>query len=147
MTDVTHGHGSEAWLENPANGTLTEIAEVIDIPDLPSAVRAIFETSHLKTVGVKSYKKEPLADSDEIEIQMNYIPGSATDTLCKAALASDNELDFRIVLPVGEDDPVAVDFTVLVMNYTRTNPGADRRVGTLTIKPISVSVEAPVEAP
>lgn len=141
-TEVTHGHGSEAWIAHPDTGVMTELSEVIDIPELPSGVRALFETSHLKTQGFKSYKKEPLAEADEIEIQMNCLLGSATDVLCKKAQASDKQLAFRMVLPTTDDGTWEAEFDVLVMNYARTNPGADRRVATLTIKPVSAPDEA-----
>jgi hypothetical protein len=146
MPEVTHGHGSAFFLEHPTTTVMTELGEVIDIPELPSGVRALFETSHLKTVGFKKYRKEPLAEADEIEVQMNFIPSSPTDLLCRAAKASDKELGCRIVLPTGEgDDTYVAEFECLVMDYTRTNPGADRRVGTLTIKPVSEPVESAVE--
>ncbi|WP_420141762.1 hypothetical protein [Sphingomonas sp.] len=128
-TEVETGLGSEFWLAN-ASGTLVLLGEVTNIP-IPNGTTGLIDASHYKTVGFKDYIAAPLADGEEADLEMNWVPGSATDLLCQEAKNKTRE--FRIVLPV---DGEQYEFTgsVLVRDYNRTNPREDKRTGSLRVK-------------
>jgi hypothetical protein len=140
-TEVETGIGSEFWLAN-ASGTLTLLGEVTNIP-IPSGTTDLIEASHMKSVGYKDYIPSPLQDGEEADLNMNWIPGSATDTLCVEAKNKTRE--FKIVVPV--DGAPAIQWTgdVLVRNYVRVNPLQDKRSGTLTVKWVGDIVEEEAE--
>jgi hypothetical protein len=140
-SEVTTGHESEFWLGNGATpSVLTELAEVTEVP-LPEGAAELYETSHMKTTGYKSYKAAPLKEGAEADIVMNYIPGSATDVLCRGAKASGDERPFKIVLKT-EDGTWEITGFCVVRNYVRSNPMEDRRTATLTVKWTSDETEA-----
>jgi hypothetical protein len=139
-TEVETGIGSEFWLAN-SSGTLVLLGEVTNIP-IPSGTTALIDASHYKSVGFKDYIAAPLQDGEEADLNMNWIPGSATDALCVEAKNKTRE--FKIVIPV--DGEPAIQFTgeVLVRNYVRVNPFEDKRTGTLTVKWVGEPAEGPV---
>ena len=140
-TAVQTGHGSIFELAN-ASGTLTELGEVTNIP-VPNGTSELIEASHMKTVGFLDYIQHPLRDGEEAEIEMNWIPGSATDTLLRDARGKTRE--FRIVIPAGEgttsDGTYEFEGSVLVRDYVRNNPKDDKRTGVLLVKWVSAIVE------
>jgi hypothetical protein len=140
-SEVTTGHGSEFWLGNGATpSVLTELEEVTEVP-LPEGAAELYETSHMKTQGYKSYKAAPLKDGAEASIVMNYVPGSPTDLLCREAKAAGDARPYRTVLPT-EDGTWEVTGSCVVRNYVRSNPGAGRRTATLVVKWVSDETEA-----
>jgi len=132
--EVVTGHGSEFWLANAA-GTLVQLAELTEVP-LPAGAADLYETSHLKTQGFKTFKTARLADGEEADLVGNYIPGSPTDALIREAKESGEAREFRIVIDVDDDGTTRREFTgeVLVRNYVRSNPADDRRTFTATVK-------------
>jgi hypothetical protein len=135
-TLVETGHGSEFWLAD-ASGVLTKLGEVIAVP-IPSGAGELIMASHMDTTGFHDYINAPLRDGEEVELEMNWVPNSATDDLCLAAVGSSR--DYKIILPV-DDDTYEIEGTVLVRDYARNNPMDDRRTATLTIKWISDTLE------
>lgn len=139
-TDVETGHGSEFWLDN-ASGTLTKIGEPFNVPIPNTEAPGLIDASHMDTVDYKDYIQERLSEGVESDIEMNWLPGGATETLLLEAKGK--KRDYRIVIPVGEGER---EFTgvLLVRNYVRENPMSERRTGVLTVKWLSAPVEAPV---
>jgi hypothetical protein len=137
VSDVETGHGSALFLAN-ASGTLVELAELTTIP-IPNGTTDLINVSHMKTVGYQDYINAPLADGEEAELGMNWIPGSPTDVLCLEA--KNKKRAFKIVIPVG-DGARQFTGTVLVRNYVRNNPMQDKRDATLTVKWIGDITEA-----
>ena len=148
-TEVQTGHGSIFELDD-GSGTLTAIGEVFSIP-VPNGTTELIDASHMATQDFRDYIQSPLRDGEEADIEMNWIPGSATDTLLKNAIGDTRP--FRIEIPAGEgavsDGTYEFAGSVLVRNYTRNNPMDDRRTGVLTVKWVSAITEtytAPVDA-
>lgn len=139
-TEVETGIGSEFWLKPGASGTLTMLGEVTNIP-IPNGTTGLIDASHMKTVGFKDYIAEPLTDGEEADLEMNWIPGSATETLCLSA--KNKTCDFKIVIPVGAGKRQFIG-KVLVRDFKRTNPMEDKRTGTLTVKWVGEIVESAV---
>ncbi|MES2902826.1 MAG: phage tail tube protein [Pseudomonadota bacterium] len=137
-TAVETGHGSEFWLKVSA-GTLTKLGEVFNIPVPNTEAAELIDASHMDSEVYKDYIQARLREGVESDIEMNWIPGSATDTLCKSAVGLTCE--YKVVIPDGVD---TVEFTgsCLVRNYMRNNPMDDKRTGTLTVKWTSDPVEA-----
>lgn len=142
MSDVETGHLTEFWLWDPTLGTpaLVELGELTEVP-LPEGTADLVETSHMKTIGYKSYINAPLKDGEEADLVMNYIPGSLTDILCRKAKAYGRPLEYKIVL-VNGDGTWEISGELIVRNYVRSNPMLDRRTSTLRVKWSSEETEA-----
>lgn len=139
-TEVETGIGSEFWLADD-NDTLILLGELTNIP-IPSGTTALIDASHYKSVGFMDYISAPLQDGEEADLSMNWIPGSATDALCNDA--KNKTRAFKIVVPVDGEPARQWTGEVLVRNYVRVNPFADKRTGTLTVKWVGEIVEADV---
>lgn len=136
-TAVETGHGSEFWLDN-ASGTLTKLGEVFAIAVPNTEAAELIDASHMDTVTYRDYIQGRLREGVESDIEMNWIPGSATETLCLEAVGETR--DYKIVIPVA-DGTREFAGQVLVRNFTRSNPMDDRRTGVLTVKWTSEPVE------
>jgi hypothetical protein len=141
MSDVETGHLTEFHLHNGATpGALIELDELLEVP-LPSGASDLIETSHMKTVGYKSYRNAPLKEGEEADLVMNYIPGSATDVLLRAAKAAGDPRAYKIVLVNGEGTH-EITGSLVVRDYTRSNPMGDRRTATARVKWVDEETEA-----
>lgn len=142
MSDVETGHLTEFWLWDYTLATpaLVELAELTEVP-LPEGQADLVETSHMKTVGYKSFINAPLRDGEEADLVMNYIPGSASDILCRKSKNDGRPHAFKIVL-VNGSGTWEITGDLLVRNYVRSNPMLDRRVSTLRVKWVSDETEA-----
>ncbi|ETI63013.1 hypothetical protein C100_15025 [Sphingobium sp. C100] len=142
MSDVETGHLTEFWLWDYTLGTpaLVELNELTEVP-LPEGTADLVETSHMKTIGYKSFINAPLKDGEEADLVMNYIPGSPSDILCRKAKNDGLPHAFKIVLVNGEGT-WEIEGEVLVRNYMRSNPMLDRRTATLRVKWVSEETEA-----
>lgn len=142
MSDVETGHLTEFWLWDFTLGTpaLVELGELLEVP-LPSGTADLVETSHMKTTGFKSFINAPLQNGEEADLVMNYIPNSTSDVLCRKAKADGKAHAFKIVLIDGEGT-WEISGSLIVRNYTRSNPMSDRRTATLRVKWVSEPTEA-----
>lgn len=144
LSKTTHGHGSELWLKIGA-GVLTKVAEVDDIPELPtSSERELYETSNFDTEEYKEWKKLPLKDGAPITIRGNYVINSASDALLQQADDADDAVEYRIVLKEGAD-VFHCEGTALFYNLKRMNPKDAKRTFEITMKPVDAAdiTEAP----
>jgi hypothetical protein len=94
---------------------------------------------HMGTTGFRDFIQSPLRDGEEADIVMNWIPNSATDTLCIAAIGATRA--FELVVPAGAGHTYKFTGSVLVRNYVRNNPMDDKRTATLTVKWVSAITE------
>lgn len=139
---TTHGHGSQLWLKIGA-GEWTRVAQIDDIPQLPSFETELYETSNFDTEGVKEQKKLPLKDGVPITIRGNYQINSDADGLLRQAEAEPDVVGVRIVLSEGAD-VYHDEFDALVYNYKRSNPKDAKRTFEIMVKPQTVdTVEEP----
>ncbi|HYI42683.1 MAG TPA: phage tail tube protein [Sphingomicrobium sp.] len=138
---VETGHMTEFHLHDGASpGALVELAELLEVP-LPAGAADLIETSHMKTEGFKSYINAPLKEGEEADLVMNYIPGSATDVLLRAAKAAGTARAYRIVLVVGAGT-WEITGSLIVRDYVRSNPMGDRRTATARVKWVDAETEA-----
>lgn len=93
-----HGFGAKFFLHN---GTaLTEISEVLAVTPPSASVETIDTTHHGSAGGVREFIAG-LIDTGEGSIRVNWVPGSASDTLLSAALASRAVKAWKINVPAG----------------------------------------------
>lgn len=135
-TDVETGRG-EFWLDNAA-GVSTKLGEVFEIP-IPTGSAELIDASHFDTVGFRDYITARLRDGEEADIALNWVPGSATDTLAVAAIGATRDFQIKVFQDAGV---YTFDGSVLVRDYVRTNPLDDKRTGTLRVKWVSTITEA-----
>jgi hypothetical protein len=135
-TDVETGRG-EFWLDDAASLS-TKLGEVFEIP-IPTGAAELIDASHFDTVGFRDYITARLRDGEEADVVLNWVPNSATDILCVAAIGQTRDFAIRVYQDTG-----VYIFTgsVLVRDYVRTNPLDDRRTGTLRVKWVSAITES-----
>lgn len=140
-TAVETGIGSTFKLAD-ASAVLTLIGEPTGIP-IPSGSADLIEASHYGSVDYKDFIASPLKDGEEADLVMNWVPGSATDTLLRNAVNETRA--FEISIPAGQgattDGTYKFTGSVLVRNYVRENPFDDKRTGTLTVKWVGAITE------
>lgn len=143
LSKATHGHGSQLWLKIGA-GVLTKVAEIDDIPELPSFETELYETSNFDTAGVKEHKKLPLKDGVPITITGNYVINSDSDALLQSADNEEGAIEYRIILKEGADIYHA-EGTALFYNLKRMNPKDSKRTFQIIMKPVdALDIEEPV---
>lgn len=135
-TDVQTGLGDEFRLDDAA-GVLTLLGEITNIP-IPSGSTDLIDATHYKTTGFRDFIQSPLRDGEEADIELNWIPNSATDVLAVAAIGATRDFEIRVFQDTG-----VYIFTgsVLIRNYVRNDPLDDKRTSTLTVKWVSAITE------
>jgi hypothetical protein len=139
MADEATGFGSTFKMGNP----LVELANIEEFPDLPSFSRDLLDTTNFKTEGgFMTYMGSPLKDGAESDLVMKIALGSASDIACRAAHASGDVQPYEMTLPLADGTTWEVSGNLIVRNYVRTNPKADIRMATLTVKWSGIATEA-----
>jgi predicted secreted protein len=140
MTDVGIGWGGEFWLDS-AGDVLTELSEILAVA-LPNSQVEDVEATHMKSANRRREFVAGLIDDGEGTIEMNYVPGSATDILIRAALTDGVTRDYKVVLPVADGSTWEVTGDCIVKGYERNVPIDDRMTATMTIRFTGSSSEA-----
>ena len=139
MADELTGFGSSFSIGNPT--TLLELANIEEFPDLPSFTRDLLDTTNFKTAGgFMTYMGNPLKDGAESNLVMKIALGSPSDLACRAAMADGTPRPYKMVLPTAAAT-WEITGSLIVRNYVRTNPKADLRMATLTVKWTGVATE------
>ena len=139
-TNVGIGLGAEFWLDS-ASDVLTQLSEIISVA-LPNSQVEDVEATHMASPNRRREFVAGLIDDGEGTIEMNYVPGSATDQLIVAALADGEARDYKVVLPVADGSTWEVTGDCIVKGYERNAPIDDRMTATLTVRFTGASVEA-----
>ncbi len=139
-TEARIGLGTEFWLEATAGGTLTKLGEILGVPS-PSITVDEVEATHMGSPGGYREYITGLRDGGEGEITMNYVPGSPTDLLIRAALADGEQREYMIVIPDGATG-WEVTGTLVVRSYAKDIPIDDRMTATLGVRFSGQSAEA-----
>lgn len=141
MTEAQIGYGAEFWMEDDAaTPVLTKLGEVTGI-SLPNAQTEEVEATHFGSPDRRREYISGLIDDGEGSFEMNYVPGSATDTLIRAAQASGLARGYKIVIPDGADT-WEITGDCIVRGYERNVPIDDRMTATLTVRFTGASTEA-----
>ena len=123
MSDALTGYGSEFHLAN-ALGVLTEMGELIALE--PGGEEwGTAEATHFKSPGRRREYIKTLIESGQGNFQLNWLPGSATDTLITAAFEAATAREFKMVVP-SASGTWEISGDVLVTSRTPTIPLDDR---------------------
>lgn len=138
-TEARIGSGAEFWLDN-ASATLTKLGEITSI-SLPNPQVADVEATHFGSPDRRREYIAGLIEDGEGSFEMNYVPGSATDVLIRAALDDGVTRDYKIVIPDG-DTGWEVTGSLIVKGFERNVPIDDRMTATLSVRFTGASAEA-----
>jgi len=139
-TEAQIGIGAEFHLEATAGGALTELGEITGI-SLPNAQVEEVEATHFGSADRRREYISGLIDDGSGTFEMNYVPGSATDALIRAALADHEARGYKIVVPDGAGT-WEIEGECIVTGYERSVPIDDRMTATLTVRFTGASTEA-----
>ena len=134
------GLGTEFHLEATAGGVLTKLGEITGITTPSVTIDEVDATSFDSEGGFREYITG-LRDGGTGEFTMNYVPGSATDTLISAAIADGAARGYMIVIPNGGAG-WEVTGNLVVLSYTKDVPIDDRMTATLGVRFTGQSAEA-----
>jgi len=132
MSEAQIGYGTRFFMAATAGASaLTKLAEITSVTPPEESVAEV-EVTHYESPGRTREFIAGLADAGSTTIEMNWIPGSDTDTLLSAARADRTVRTMRIVTP--GDDGVQFTFPAYVSGYTRTLPLDDRMTASVTLR-------------
>ena len=132
QSDVRTGNGTEFWIFDGAE--MSELGEIIDVPEFPGGDRDLIETTHMKTGAYKAYMPSPRKDGREVEIVMNLIPNSLSEQLCELVVNAGDDRAYWIIYTTPAGVRRRKAGTCIARQYRASNPMADRRTAGLTVK-------------
>lgn len=142
MADESTGFGSTIKIANSSD-VLTELENIVEWPELPSFESELLDTTNFKTTGgYKTFMGGPLKEGTESDFVMNLVLGSTTDLLCQDLHASGEPRAFEMTLVTPSGTHV-VTGDLVARAYVRTNPLAELRQATLTVKWSGAATETP----
>lgn len=140
MTAAKTGWGGEFHLAN-ASDALTELVEVVSFT-LPSGETETIEATHLKSPDRRREYIAGMIEDGELEVVLNYVPGSATDLLIVEAKDDGAARDFMAVIP-RETANWEITGTCIVTGYDRGTVMADGKMeATMTVRLTGATTEA-----
>jgi predicted secreted protein len=140
MTAAKTGWGGQFWLDS-AGDVLTELVEVVSFT-LPNSQAETVEATHLKSPNRRREYIAGMIEDGELELVVNYVPGSATDILLCAALADGVTRDYKAVVPRATAN-WEITGDCIVTGYDRGSVIADGKMeGTVTLRLTGDATEA-----
>jgi predicted secreted protein len=135
MTSVTIGYGAsyEIWDTTLTVPGFVALSEVISItPGEGQADRV--EATHMLSPGRRREYVAGLIDSGEASVEINWIPGNATDLLVRGLLTSGATVQHRITLPENASgDQVTLTYEAQILSFNKSLPIDDRMTATIQI--------------
>ena len=139
MTSALIGWSTQFWLDN-ASGVLTELAEILSVTPPNPQVDDV-EATHFKSPNRRREYIAGLIEDGEGTFEMNYVPGSATDVICRAAIADGVARSYKIAIPDGDAGLWEISGECIVKGYERNIPIDDRMTATITVRFTGASTE------
>lgn len=139
MTDASIGWGAEFHMDN-ATGVLTELEEITGITP-PAPETDDVEATHFKSANRKREYIAGLIEDGTGDFETNYVAGSPTDVLLRAAQKDGKARDYKIVIPAG-DATWEVSGQLIVKKYARSIPIDGVQKATLTVRFTGDTTEA-----
>ena len=130
MADGKIGYGSTVRIGRGPTPTWTELALIGDL-ELPDEQVDEVEVTHMKSPGRRKQFIAGLIDGGSVTIPMNYMPGSATDTLLLEIKASGEEVILEIT-PSATGTPEA--YASILTGYARSAPINDKMTAEATFR-------------
>lgn len=134
------GHRGQFWLSTDETRAAAVRMNQVTGFGIPKTLRDFVETTHLDS-DAKEYAPT-LPDSDEIEITLNYRPGSDTDTALQAA--SEDADPRMIILAVPIRGVLTREFSFL--GYVTYTPSDDVNVEDVMESTVTVRITGAVTA-
>jgi hypothetical protein len=132
------GYGTTVEIDSDNTGTAyTKLAECF-VTGLPNPQFDDVELSHYESPDRTREYGAGLNDSGEITVEMNWVPGSATDAFIVAALGQKRSV--RITVPSATNQTYT--FPAVLKGYERNVPVDDRKTATLTLRVAGAVVQA-----
>lgn len=144
MSEARIGWGGEFQLSSSdAVGDLVEIGEVVSF-GLPDDQLDEVEVTHLKSPSRRREFISGLQDGGEIEVTLNYVPGSASDIMIRAAKEAGDVRAVRFIIPDTDGTPAwQITTSGFVKGYARGPISAgDKIEATLRIRITGAQTEA-----
>lgn len=127
-TEASTGYMGEVWLSTDATAAnLAELVEVVSF-SLPSDTSERVETTHLKSPNRRRTYTSGMIDGGELEVTLNFRPGTDTDLLIEAALAAGDERAARFNVPELGVPAYTYDTVVVVTGYDKGEVTADGKM-------------------
>lgn len=99
-TEARLGWGGEVQLStDDTYGNCVELGEVRGVPTFPQVEADEHEVTHLKSPDRMKEFIAGLRDGGDMTVQLNYVPGGATDLLLTAAAETGDTRAIRIIIP------------------------------------------------
>jgi len=132
--EASIGWGGEFWLSSDSTTVnLVEMVEVVSF-SLPQDKTDRVEKTHLKSPNRRREYMSGMVDGGEMQVVLNFRPGSTTDLMLEAAQIAGTERAARCVVPnLGV---AAWDYTItaIVTDYDRgTVTAGDKMEATVTL--------------
>lgn len=127
-TEASTGYAGEVWLStDDTTANLAELVQVVSF-SLPSDTSERVETTHLKSPNRRREYTSGMIDGGELEVTLNFRPGTDTDLLIEAALAAGDERAARFNVPELGVPAYTYDTTVVVTGYDKGSVEADGKM-------------------
>jgi hypothetical protein len=142
-TNADIGYDTRFAIEDaPGSGVFVELAEVYSVTPPEIAVDQV-EATHFQSPGRSREYIPALNDNGTATAEMNFVPGSATDSRIEALKAAGTVLAMQITYPNG----VTVTFDGFVVSYSKAIPVDDRMTASAGFKVTGAVVIAAAAAP
>lgn len=119
---------------------LTELSEITGI-GVPQDEVDTVEATHFGSPQARREYIAGLVESGDGEFEINYVPGSATDLLVRAAIADRAQRDYMIEIPTAAGT-WEITGVCVVTSYGRQIPIDDRMSATIMVKFTGAVTEA-----
>lgn len=122
------GYNGEVHLST--DDTALNLAELVQVVSfsLPSDTAERVETTHLKSPNRRREYTQGMIDGGEVEVTLNFRPGSDTDQAIESALAAGDDRAVRFVIPELGVAAYQYDTTAIVTGYDKGSVEADGKM-------------------
>lgn len=139
-TEASTGYAGEVWLSTDDTTTnLEELVQVVSF-SLPSDTAERVETTHLKSPNRRREYTTGMIDGGELEVTLNFRPGTDTDQLIEGALTGGDPRAARFNIPELGTLAYTYDTTVQVIGYTKGEVTADGKMEATVTMAVSGAV-------
>jgi hypothetical protein len=126
--EASIGWGGEVWLGTDATvGTLAELVQVVSF-GIPTDQAERVETTHLKSPNRRREYTSGLIDGGEVEVVLNFRPGSDTDQAIEDAFTAGDERSIRFVVPHLGTEAWDYTTTAIITGYDRGTVSAGEKM-------------------
>ena len=132
--EASIGWGGEFWLGTTSlPASLVELVQVVSF-GLPQDQIDRVDTTHLKSPNRRREYTSGLVDGGEVQVVLNFRPGSDTDQAIEDALAAGDERAIKFVVPNLGASVWDYATTAIVTGYDRGSVSAgDKMEATVTL--------------